>query len=677
MNENLNPELPLDNPTEVTKVESAEIVDQQPEQKKEDQPTREEVVCEPAPTEETVEAVNAEEPKEEVQPALEEKEETPKSEEVQSEKAENTKPEKAEEPTLIKSEPLNKDQILEKLKNLTTQDHIPPRAGVEALKHAFYKIRSVEVDIQKAAHLEAEKAEDEFVAAPDPSEDVLKTFLNEIKEKRAKQIQNEEKLRDENFVKKSQMIDRMKDLTENTSDDFNKLYREFKDLQQHWNEVGQVPQGKEKDLWRSYQIYSEKFYDLVKINNEFRDYDFKKNLELKIAICEAVEKLKDESDSISAFHQLQNFHEQWREIGPVAKDLREELWTRFKDASTEINKKYQTHFESMKGKEEENLVEKTTICDALKAIDYALLVSFKEWDEKSKEVIELQAKWKTIGFVPRKVNAQIFEEFRNLCDDFFEKKSEFFKGVKEDMDGNLQKKRALVDRATELKDSTNWKKTTDELIAIQRDWKTIGPVPRKYSDPIWKEFVTACDYFFEQKKKVNSSQKDEETANLSAKKEIIEKIKNIDLSLSASDAITQVKALTEEWHAIGFVPFKEKDKVYKEFHEAADAHYDRLKVNKTERRMEAFKSNMKDISGSENPRRILLKERDYLSHQYTKLKTDLQTYENNMSFLSFSSKGGANSLLKEVNNKMEGLKSEMDLIAKKVDAIDTQLKEME
>lgn len=599
-------------------------------------------------------------------------------EEVTNQSVEEEAKEQSEtstETSVAKQVSLTKDEIIEKLKNLTAQTEIPSRAEVESLKQAFYKLRSAAIEEQKAEFVEAGNDAEAFVPAPDPSEDVLKTFLSELKEKRASQAAAEESLKEENYNKKLQIIESIKHLTE-SSDDFNKLYKEFKDLQQGWNDITLVPQSKEKDLWKSYQIYTEKFYDLIKINNEFRDYDFKKNLELKNAICESVEKLIDDTDSVSAFHQLQNFHQQWREIGPVARELREEIWTRFKNASTAINKKYQTHFESLKGREEENLVEKTAICDALKNIDYSTLTSFKEWDEKSKEVIELQAKWKTIGFVPKKVNNQIFEEFRSLCDAFFEKKSEFFKGVRGEMDENLDKKRALTEQAKVLKDSTDWKSTTDKLIAIQKEWKTIGPVPRKYSDAIWKEFVTACDYFFEQKKKNESSQKSEELDNLAAKKEIIEKIKNVDQSLDPSELIAKVRELADEWHKIGFVPFKEKDKIYKEFHQAVDAHYDRLKVDKTERRFESFKSNIKDISKQDNPKRALYRERDHLMHQYNKVKSDLQTYENNMNFLSISSKG-ASGLLKDVNNKIEKLKEEMELLVKKIEALDENLNELE
>ena len=669
MNENLNPELPANNLSEGANVESTEeekvniesvnveesvvtieVADETPADIEENNAVIEETVIEAT----TESSANVDDTKE-------------------SESAES---ETIPEPPTKNTSSLTKEEIIDKLKNLSSQSGVPSRAEVESLKQAFYKLRSASIEAQKAEFVEAGNDAEAFTPTPDPSEDVLKTFLNEIKEKRANLAAEEERQKEENYNKKLQIIDSIKTLTE-SSDDFNKLYKEFKDLQQKWNEITSVPVSKEKELWKSYQIYTEKFYDLIKINNEFRDYDFKKNLELKTAICESVEKLMEESDSVSAFHQLQNFHQQWREIGPVSRELREEIWTRFKNASTSINKNYQVHFESLKGKEDENLVAKTSICDALKAIDYSLLTSFKDWDEKSKDVIELQSKWKTIGFVPRKVNNQIFEEFRSLCDAFFEKKSQFFKGVRDEMEVNLNKKRALCEQAKELKDNTDWKSTADKLITIQKEWKTIGPVPRKYSDIIWKEFVSACDYFFEQKKKNESSQKTEELDNLAAKKEIIEKIKNVDLSLDPSELLATVRALADEWHNVGFVPFREKDKIYKEFHQAVDAHYDRLKMDKTERRFESFKSNIKDnLSKQDNPKRSLYKERDHLLHQYNKVKADLQTYENNMNFLSISSKG-ASGLLKDVNNKIENLKNELDLLVKKIEAIDENLNELE
>lgn len=570
-------------------------------------------------------------------------------------------------------EELSKDAIVEGLRELLNKEEVSPRAEVEALKQAYYKMRSAEVEVLKTKFLEDGGEEIDFVAPQDEADETIKNLLNDLKDKRAKIMAEEEKEKEDNLAKKLAIIDSIKTLNE-SSDDFGKVYKDFKELQQKWNEIKLVPQAAANDLWKSFQVQTEKFYDLLKINNEFRDYDFKKNLELKTTLCEAVEKLKEELDTISAFHQLQNFHQQWREIGPVAKELREDLWTRFKDASTEINKKYQAHFESLKEAEEANLVAKRAICDELNAIDYSLLNSYKEWDEKSKEVIELQAKWKTIGFVPRKVNTAIFEEFRAACDVFFEKKSEFFKSQKDEMQVNLDKKRELCEKAKALKDSTDWKKTTDELIAIQKEWKTVGPVPRKYSDALWKDFVSACDYFFEQKKENTSSQKEEEVTNLNLKKELVARIAELDINLDPKDAMTKLKEFMNEWHSIGFVPFKEKDKIYKEYQKSLDVHFDRLKVNRSERRFHDFKTNLEDISKLDKPKDKLLNERDKLMYQFNKVKADLQAYENNMGFLSISKNAGG--LLKEMNNKVDGLKAELDLIVKKIETIDTSLKSL-
>ncbi len=729
MNENLEPRLPVEKPSEEVKAESSKPVDTTAEEnhakpkKEESEPIIAETEIKDEAKEQTVEAEEpaavVEEPKaeeespepkepekaeveqpiaadadttpvaevvkepaseekvEEIAPVEEVAEQKPQEKEAvkQSEEAKET--EETTETSVAKHQHLSKEEIIEKLKNLASQDELPARTETESLKQAFYKLRVADVEAQKAAFIEAGNDPEAFTPSPDPSEEVLKTFLNDIKEKRAAHAAQEERLKEENYEKKLRIIESIKTLTE-SPDDFSKLYKEFKDLQQQWNEITLIPQSKVKELWKSYQIYTEKFYDLIKINNEFRDYDFKKNLELKTGIIDLVEKLVEEdSDPVSAFHQLQNFHDQWREIGPVARELREEIWTRFKDASTAINKRYQAHFENLKGREEENLAEKNAIIEALKNIDYTKINSYREWDEKSREIIELQAKWKTIGFVPKKYNTQIFEEFRALCDDFFEKKSVFFKKTRDMMEANLEKKRALVEQAKALKDSTDWRATTDKLINIQKEWKTIGTVPRKYSDAVWKEFVTACDYFFEQKKKIESTLKTEEVENLAAKKEIIEKINNIDQTLDPSEAIAQVRALADEWHKIGFVPFKDKDRIYKEFHSAVDAQYERLKIDKNERRFESFKSNIKDnMSKGDNPKRALYREREHLMHQFNKVKADLQTYENNMNFLSVASKGGGG-LLKDVNNKIENLKNEMELLIKKIETIDENLNELE
>ncbi|QIK58635.1 DUF349 domain-containing protein [Dysgonomonas sp. HDW5A] len=574
------------------------------------------------------------------------------------------------EPQVAESKSFTKEEIIKNLQELSAKAEVPTRADVDNLKQSFYKLKSAENEALKEQFVADGGDINSFVIPTDPIEEEFKTLLNTIKEKRAKALADEEKIKEDNLVKKERIIEAIKNLTEST-DDFNKLYKEFKDLQQQWNEIKLIPAAKVNEIWKAYQLHSEKFYDLIKINNEFRDYDFKKNLEIKTSICEVVEKLQEESDVVSAFHQLQNFHQQWREIGPVAKEFRDEIWERFKAASTEINKKHQSHFEELKGQEETNLIEKTAICDTLKAIDYSQLKNFKDWDEKSHEIIALQAKWKTIGFVPKKVNSQIFEQYRALCDTFFEKKAEFFKHQKDDMEENLNKKRALCEKAEALKDSTDWRKTTDELIAIQKEWKTIGAVPRKYSDAIWKQFVTACDYFFEQKNSNTSSQKEEEVANLATKKEIIEKINALSEQTDLADPMATLRELMNEWHQVGFVPFKEKDKIYKEYQTALDVQFDRLKMDKSERRLQSFKSNVDDIAKSERPKGRLFREREKLMHQFNKVKSDLQTYENNMGFLSISK--GASGLLKDMEHKIQDLKNELELTAQKIETIDNNL----
>ena len=574
------------------------------------------------------------------------------------------------EPQVTESKSFTKEGIIKNLQELSVKTEVPTRAEVDNLKQSFYKLKSTENEILKEQFIADGGDINSFVIPADPIEEEFKTLLNTIKEKRAKALADEEKIKEEHLLKKERIIEAIKNLTEST-DDFNKLYKEFKDLQQQWNEIKLIPAAKVNEIWKAYQLHSEKFYDLIKINNEFRDYDFKKNLEIKTSICEVVEKLQDEPDVVSAFHQLQKFHQQWRETGPVAKEFRDEIWERFKAASTEINKRHQSHFEELKGQEETNLVEKTAICDTLKAIDYTQLKNFKDWDEKSHEIIALQAKWKTIGFVPKKVNSQIFEQYRALCDTFFEKKAEFFKHQKDDMEENLNKKRALCEKAEVLKDSTDWKKTTDELIAIQKEWKTIGAVPRKYSDAIWKQFVTACDYFFEQKNSNTSSQKEEELANLATKKEIIEKINALSEQTDLADPMSTLRELMNEWHQVGFVPFKEKDKIYKEYQAALDVQFDRLKMDKSERRLQSFKSNVDDIAKSERPKGRLFREREKLMHQFNKVKSDLQTYENNMGFLSISK--GASGLLKDMEHKIQDLKNELELIAQKIETIDNNL----
>ena len=576
----------------------------------------------------------------------------------------------AGEETVATTGKLSKEEILEKLTGLVGAAADTTRNEVEALKQAYYKIHRSEVDELKKAFLTAGGEEKDFVAPEDETESKIKELLNVYKEKRAAILAEEERVKAANYALKLQLIDQLKALTE-SQEDFNKLYNDFKDIQQRWKEVKAVPQEHVSELWKNYQIYSEKFYDIIKINNQFRDYDFKKNLEMKTALCETVEKLQTEPDVVSAFHQLQKLHQQWREIGPVAKELREDLWSRFKAASTIINKRHQEHFEGLKAKEQENLEAKTAICEQIENIDFQALKSFKDWEEKNKEVIALQDKWKTIGFAPKKSNVKIFERFRAACDVYFNRKSEFYKNIKDEMEKNLELKKALCEKAEALKDSTDWKSTTEKMIALQKEWKTIGSVARKHSDAVWKRFISACDYFFEQKNKNASSQKSVEQTNLAAKKALIEKINTLD-EADHDEALAVLKGYMAEWNTIGHVPFKEKDKVYKEYHEAVDQQFDRLKVDQNDRKMQTFRSNLSDMSNGERGKGKLYGEREKLMRMYERMKNELQTYENNIGFLSISSKGGGG-LLKEMERKIDKLKNEMALIIKKIDAIDENL----
>lgn len=588
-----------------------------------------------------------------------------------AEAPEMTATEETAEVASIAAGKITKEEILNKLAELVNNAAEIARADVETLKQAYYKIRRNEVEEEKAAFLENGGEEKDFVASEDETENKIKDLLSTYKEKRAALLAEEERIKNENYTLKLQLIDKLKALTE-SSDDFNKLYNDFKEIQQKWKEIKLVPAEYVNDLWKNYQIYSEKFYDLIKINNQFREYDFKKNLEMKTALCETVERLQNEPDVVSAFHQLQKLHQQWREIGPVAKELRDELWARFKTASTAINKRHQEHFEKLKAKEQENLEAKTAICEEIEAIDFSQLKSFKDWENKNKEVIALQEKWKTIGFAPKKHNVKIFERFRAACDAYFNKKSEFYKSLKEGMEKNLELKKALCEKAEALKDSTDWKETTEQLIALQKEWKKVGSVARKHSDSIWKRFITACDYFFEQKNKNVVSQKSVEQQNLAAKKEIIEKIKALNENLPHNEAVATLKEYMAAWNQIGFVPFKDKDKVYKAYHEAVDQQFDRLKVDMNERKMQSFRNNVNSLAeGSDNKGR-LYSERERLMRTYERMKNELQTYENNIGFLSVSSKGGGG-LVKEMERKIEKLKEEMKLIIQKIDTIDENL----
>jgi len=554
------------------------------------------------------------------------------------------------------------------LKNLVDTEN-PERGRIEAIKASFYKHQHQEIELAKKMFTEAGNAIEDFVIEPyNALETEFKSILNLWREKRSEQIAQIEKNRQENLAKKITIIENIHALNENT-DDIRKSLNEVRRMQQEWKEIGQVPQEQVNDLWKRYQSEVEKFYDQLRLYNEFREYDSKKNLEAQTALCETAEKLVEENDVVVAFRKLQELHEQWRETGPVAKEIREEIWQRFKNASTEINKKYQAFFERLKVIENENLTQKTAICEALEAIELDKLDSFKAWDKKTTEVMEMQERWKTIGFAPKKSNSKVFDRYRAACDKFFQAKSEYYKATKEVFNANLEKKRALCEKAEGLKESTSWNATAAELVEIQKEWKNIGPVPRKFSDALWKRFIAACDYFFEQKEKNTSSQKNAEQQNLAAKKALIEEVKAFAETPEGDDAMQVVRDFNARWNEIGFVPFREKDKVHDAWRAAVDALMERLGVDRNSRRMNSFKSNLDEIRSKGQGK--VQSERDRLIRQYESICNEIKTCENNIGFFTMSSKKSSGaSLLDEMRRNIDKLKEERDLLLKKIKMID-------
>ena len=565
---------------------------------------------------------------------------------------------------------LTKEEILAKLKEVVADVENVAKPEIDGLKQSFYKLHNAEQDAARKLFIENGGAAENFVPQTDCVEEEFKNIMSVIKEKRSALTAELEKQKEMNLQVKLSIIEELKELVE-SPDDANKSYTEFKKLQQQWNEVKLVPQAKVNELWKNYQLYVEKFYDLLKLNNEFREYDFKKNLEIKTHLCEAAEKLADEEDVVSAFHQLQKLHQEFRDTGPVAKELRDEIWARFKAASTTVNRRHQQHFEALKEVEQHNLDQKTVICEIIEAIDYKELTNFASWESKTQEVIALQNKWKTIGFAPQKMNVKIFERFRKACDEFFRRKGEFFKSLKEGMNENLEKKRALCEKAEALKDSTDWKATADELTKLQKEWKTIGPVAKKYSDAVWKRFISACDYFFEQKNKATSSQRSVEQENLEKKKNIIEKLNAIDDQMDTEGATQLVRDLMKEWNGVGHVPFKEKDRIYKQYHSQIDKLFERFNISASNKKLSNFKSTISSIQ--EGSPQALYREREKLVRAFDNMKNELQTYENNLGFLTTSSKKG-NSLLTEINRKVEKLKADIELVKEKIKVVDENIK---
>lgn len=561
----------------------------------------------------------------------------------------------------------SKKEIVERIKEIAHSEENPDKDEVDYLKTVFYKMHIAEREAAYKAFVESGADPTTFQILPDEDEEVFKAEMGIVKERRAKIFREQEEEKEANLKRKLEIIEKIKTMV-GSPEEANKSYQEFKTLQQEWKEIRNIPAAKVSELWRNYQLYVEQFYDMLKLNSEAREYDFKKNLEKKTHLCEAAERLADEPDTISAFHQLQKLHQEYRETGPVAKELREEIWNRFKAASTVINKRHQQYFDDIRKREEDNLTRKTALCERIEALIAEPNKNFADWEKHTKEIIDIQTEWKTIGFAPQKMNVKIFERFRESCDKFFSAKTEYFKALKETYKANADKKRALIEKAKELKDSTEWKKTSDKLIALQKEWKTIGVVPKKLGDQLWEEFLSTCNAFFDARNKAGAGQRSEEHANLEKKRGVIAQLKQ--LAEEAQDDVQQtVQKLVEEYNGIGHVPFKEKDKLYDEYHSVLDEIYKKLHINVTRKRLNNFKNKLKNVA--EQGGNALDNERARLMRQYEQLKNEAQTYENNLGFLNASSKKG-NSLIDEMNRKVQKLKDEIALVRDKIKAIDQQ-----
>ena len=562
--------------------------------------------------------------------------------------------------------PTTKVEVIERLKEIVHNGGEVERTELDKLKMLYYRFHNVDVTAARDKFIEEGGKAEDFMPAPDADEENFKAQFALIRELRNKAAEEAEKLKQQNLKRKQEIIERIKALAA-TPEDADKGYNEVKELQAEWKEIKQVPAENATELWKNYQLYTEQFYDQLRLNHEMRAYDFKKNLEIKTHLCEAAEKLADVEDPISAFHQLQKLHQEYRETGPVAKELREEIWKRFKDASTVINKRHQDHFEAIKAKEEENLQKKTELCQKVEALNLDDLKTYAQWEEMTKQVLALQAEWKTIGFTPRKVNTEIFERFRVGCDRFFQAKTAYFKANREKLNANLTAKNALIEKAEALKESTDWAATTNKLIELQKQWKEIGPVAHKVSDAVWKRFNEACNYFFDKKNAANSEQRKEEEANLELKKGVIAELEKL-VENAGDNLLQSVRDLQARWNEIGHVPYSKKEKMYRRYRELCDKIYDTLHETAGKRRMDNFRKNVADKGGNE-----LTRERSRLQGAYDAKKQEIQTYETNITFFRSSSKKG-NSLVADIEKKVARLKEELQEIALKIKTVNEKIK---
>lgn len=562
----------------------------------------------------------------------------------------------------------SKQQVVERAKAIAESGDKGDRQELDLLKSLFYKFHNIELQEAHKEYIEAGGDPEQFVPQIDPLEPEFRAAMQTIREHRATIQEEQERIKAQNLKRKLEILERIQQMA-STPEEANQTFEEFKALQAEWKELKAVPAEKATELWKNYQLYVEKFYDLLKLGHELRDYDFRKNLEVKTRLCEQAEALAEETDVIQAFNQLQSLHQEWKETGPVAKELREEIWTRFKNASTVINKRHQEHFEAIKATEEENLRQKTSLCEQLEAICTDTLKTFADWDTVTKQIIDLQAEWKKIGFAPQKMNTAIFERFRKGCDAFFGQKAQFFQNMKEELNSNLAKKKELVEKAEALTDSTDWKTTGDTLVKLQKQWKEIGAVPRKYSDALWKRFVGACDHFFEAKQAATADVRNEEKANMQSKQSIIEQLQAL-AEQEEGNIIQNVKELQQQWNEIGHVPFREKDRLYKEYRAICDRIYDAFGASQAKKRLNNFRTNIAQKMEKEGG--SLAQEKQRMMRAYERMRDEIKTYENNLCFLTTSSKKG-NTLVETMRKKMDKLRDELNLLAEKIKAVDEQI----
>ncbi len=561
-----------------------------------------------------------------------------------------------------------KEEVVNRVKEIAQSEELAEKQELDLLKQLFYKFHNNDIQEARNAFIEGGGEPEKFEPQIDPLEPEFRASMQLIRDRRAAAQEELERQKAENLKRKLEILDRIQQLA-STPEEANSAFDEFKALQNEWKEIKLVPAERATELWKNYQLYVEQFYDLLKLGHELRDYDFRKNLEAKTRLCEEAEALIEAPEVVAAYNQMLILNQEWKETGPVARELREEIWNRFKTATTAIYKRHQDFFEARKAKEEENLNQKTALCEQIEAISTDDLKTSSDWDEMTKKIIEMQATWKTIGFAPQKMNTAIFERFRKGCDAFFEKKAQFFQALKESLNENLAKKKELVEKAESLKDSTEWRSTGDILIRLQKQWKEIGNVPHKYSEELWKRFVGACDQFFEARQQATAGVRDEQNANKEEKQNIIERLKEL-AAKEGEEIIQEVKDLQKKWNEVGHVPFRDKDRLYKEYREVCDKIYGALNASHAKRHLNNFRNNLAQKIEKEGG--SLSNERQRMMRAYERMRDELNTYENNLGFLSSNSKKG-NSLVDSMKKKVEKLRDELSLLAQKIKAVDEQI----